>query len=93
MSPASDTVWCGERKGRRASKSNAARKQSGYAVNLRSLDGFLKSQRRQYSGKSFREHRLSGAGRTDHQNIVTAGGGHFERALGAGLATDISEIR
>ena len=29
---------------------------------------------------------------SDHQHVVAAGGSHFERAFGAGLAADIAEI-
>ena len=61
-------------------------------MDLRGLDGFLKRQRRQDSGESFREHRLAGSRRSDQQHVVASGGGHFERALGAGLAAYVAEI-
>ena len=43
-------------------------------------------------GEPRRQHRLAGAGRADHQQIVAAGGGDLERALGAFLALDVLEI-
>ena len=79
-------------KGPAGQQADAARKQPGDAMDLRGLDGFLKRQRRKNAGESFREHGFAGAGRPDHQNIVAAGGSHFERALGGGLAADIAEI-
>jgi hypothetical protein len=39
-----------------------------------------------------RKHRLAGAGRPDHEQVVAAGGGDFERALGALLALDVLEV-
>ena len=74
-------------------QSDAARKQPGDAMDLRGLYRFLKSQWRQDSGEALREHRFTGAWRADHQNIVPAGRSHFQSTLGAGLATDIAEIR
>jgi len=35
---------------------------------------------------------VSGAGRADHEQIVSAGRRHFERALGAFLAFDVGEV-
>ena len=43
-------------------------------------------------GEPRRQHRLAGAGRTDHEQIVAAGGGDLERALGALLALDVLEV-
>ena len=43
-------------------------------------------------GKPRRQHRFAGAGRADHQQIVAAGRGDFERALGAFLALDVGEV-
>ena len=49
-------------------------------------------QRRQDGRQPRGQHRLAGAGRADHQQVVAAGGGDFERALGALLALDVGEI-
>jgi hypothetical protein len=73
-------------------QSDAARQQSRDAVNLRGLDGFLKSQRRKNAGEAFREHGFAGTRRADHQHVVAARGCHFERALGRGLSPDFAKI-
>ena len=49
-------------------------------------------QRRQDGGEPRRQHRLAGAGRPDHQQVMAAGGGDLERALGALLALDVVEV-
>ena len=49
-------------------------------------------ERRQDRGQPRRQHRFAGAGRPDHQQIVTAGRGHFERAFGAFLALDVGKV-
>ena len=49
-------------------------------------------QRRQNRGQPRGQHRFAGAGRADHQEVMPAGGGHFERALGAFLALDVGQI-
>ena len=56
------------------------------------FEQFRRRQRRQNGRQSRRQHRLAGAGRSDHQEIVAAGRGDFERALGAFLALDIGEV-
>src|SRR5208337_5319650 len=40
----------------------------------------------------FRQHGFSRSWRPDHQNVVTAGTGDFERALGGLLAANVFEI-
>src|SRR5258707_1183548 len=49
-------------------------------------------QRRQDGRQPRGQHRLAGAGRADHEQIVAPGGGDFERALGALLALDVLEV-
>ncbi len=49
-------------------------------------------QRRQDRRQPRGEHGFAGAGRADHQQVMAAGGRDFERALGALLALDVSEI-
>ena len=51
-----------------------------------------KRQRRQDAGEPLGQHRLAGAGRADHQDVVAAGRGDFEGALGRGLAAHVAEI-
>ena len=49
-------------------------------------------ERREEGGQPLRQHRLAGAGRPDHQEIMPAGGRHFERALRRLLALDVAKI-
>ena len=49
-------------------------------------------ERRQDGRQPRGQHRLARAGRPDHQEIVPARGGDFERALGALLALDVGEV-
>ncbi len=58
----------------------------------RDFEQLGRRQRRQDRRQPRRQHRLAGAGRPDHQQIVPAGGGDLERALGALLALDVLEI-
>ena len=58
----------------------------------RDFEQLGRRQRRQDRGQPRRQHRLAGAGRADHQEVVAAGGGDFERALGALLALDVGEV-
>ena len=44
------------------------------------------------AGQPAREHRLAGAGRADHQQVVPARGRDLERALGVLLPADVREI-
>jgi hypothetical protein len=58
----------------------------------RHFQKFGRRERRQDGGKPRREHRLAGAGRSDHEQVVAAGGCDFERAFGAFLALDVGEV-
>ena len=49
-------------------------------------------ERRQDAGQPRRQHRFARAGRPDHQQIVAAGGGDFERAFRALLALDVLQV-
>ena len=49
-------------------------------------------ERRQDRGQAPRQHRLAGTGRSDHQEMMPAGRGNFERALGGLLALDVLEV-
>ena len=59
----------------------------------RDFEQFGRRQRRQDRGQPRGQHRLAGARRADHQQVVAAGGGDFERALGALLALDVARGR
>ena len=58
----------------------------------RDFKKFGRRERRQDRGKPRGQHRFAGAGRPDHEQVVAAGGGDFERPLGAFLALDVGEI-
>jgi hypothetical protein len=65
---------------------------TGHRGNHRYLEQFRGGQRRKNGGKPGRQHRLAGAGRTDEQKVVAAGGGDFQGTLGALLPLDVFEI-
>ena len=58
----------------------------------RHFEQLARRERRQDRGQPARQHRLAGAGRADHQQVVAAGGGDLERALGGLLALDVGEV-
>src|SRR5205807_6823595 len=62
-------------------------------LDLGRLHGFAKSDARENPGDALGQHRLARSGRTDHDDIVPAGRGDLEPALGMKLAFDIGEIR
>src|SRR5947199_5121565 len=66
--------------------------QASDAMDLRRLNRFLERQRRNNGRNTFGQHRFSRPGRADHQSVVTAGDGHFNRALHVALTLDITEI-
>ena len=76
----------GEQAGCRA---RAGRRRCG----LGGFERFVEGERRQDAGEALGEHRLAGAGRADHQDVVAAGGGDLEGALGGGLAANVGESR
>ena len=65
---------------------------AGDGVDLGGLEGFVETQRREDGGQALGEHGLAGAGRADHEDVVAAGGGDFEGALGDVLAADVVEV-
>ncbi len=56
------------------------------------FEQFGRRQRRQDRGQPRREHRFAGAGRADHEQVVAAGRGDFERAFRAFLALDVGKV-
>ena len=82
------------RRAKRARAHEAARvfEKSGNAVDARGFDGFFERHRRQDGGNALGEHGLSGTRRTDEQNVVAAGAGNFEGALGGHLAAYVAKI-
>ena len=65
---------------------------SGDAMDARGFDGFLERHGRKDRGDAFCEHRFSRAGRPDKNNVVAAGAGDFEGALGGLLPADVAHV-
>ena len=59
----------------------------------RDLDGLLERERRQDRGQPSRQHGLAGAGRSEHDDVVAAGGRDLQRSLGMGMPPHVGEIR
>ncbi len=76
----------------RANDSRLAREQAGNAVDFRDVERFAQRHRRQDRRKASREHRLSAAGRTDEQHVVTARRSDFQRTLCRELASHVRQI-
>jgi len=76
----------------RADQAAAIFKYASDAVNARGFDGFFERHRRKNGGNTFGEHGFASAGRPDEENVVTAGAGHFESALGGLLAVNIAKV-
>ena len=70
----------------------AVRELAGDRVDHGNLERLGRGERRQDAGQALGEHGLAGAGRADHQQVVTAGRGHLERPLGGLLALDVLEV-
>jgi hypothetical protein len=70
----------------------AAGKLAGNRGDHRDIEQFGRRERRQDRRQALRQHRLAGAGRADHQEIVAAGGGDLERALGGLLSLDVGKV-
>ena len=87
-SAGSEAEWCGSRNGAAADQP-AVGELAGQRVDHRDLERLGRLERRQDAGQARRQHRLAGAGRADHQQVVAAGRGDLERPLGALLALDV----
>ncbi len=66
--------------------------ESGEGVYHRCLERLLRLERGEDTGQTRGEHRLSGAGRADHEDVVPPGGSDLQRALGLFLALHLGEI-
>ncbi len=91
-SPASEIVWCGARNGRVATSGWCEAQRARDAVDLGRLQRLLQRHRREDRGNPLGQHGLARARRADHQQVVPAGHGHLERALGVLLALDVGEV-
>ena len=65
---------------------------AGDGVDLGGLEGFFEAQRGEDGREALGEHGFAGAGRADHEDVVAAGGGDFQGALGDVLAADVAEV-
>ena len=65
---------------------------AGDGSDHRHLQQFRRRQRRQDRRQPRRQHRFAGAGRTHHQQMMSAGGCDLERAFCAFLALDVAQI-
>ena len=90
-SPASETEWCGARKGRAASRPRCAR-QPGHAVHHGGLQRLVEVERRQEAGQAAGQHGLAAAGRPEEEQVVAARGRHLERPLGHLLPGHVGEV-
>ena len=70
----------------------AVLQKAGDRMDHRDREHLLEVERRQQAGQPARHHRLAGAGRADHQQVVAAGGRHLQRPLGALLPLDVLEV-
>ena len=93
MSPASEMVWCGARKGRCAQQPLARLEQPHDAVNLGGLQGLFLVQGRQDGRQPLGQHGLAGPRRADHQDVVAAGRGQQQGPFDRLLALDLPEIQ
>jgi hypothetical protein len=83
--------WWGARNGRRLVSAPPSIAPATEAI-IGDFEQFGGRQRRQDRGQPCREHRLAGPGRTDHQEVVAAGGGDLQCTLGAFLALDVDQV-
>ncbi len=94
---AADQAGVADRVVRRAKRPRGQQRLAGFqqahrGVDARRFDRFAGDQRGQDRRHALGEHRLAGAGRAEHQQIVRAGGGDRDRPLGHLLAADVGEI-
>lgn len=66
--------------------------QARHAVNGGSCQGFLETHGGQDGGDASGQHGLSGSWRTYHQQVVSAGAGHFQGPFGPLLALDMGKV-
>ena len=71
---------------------SAAAQTAGDRLDHAEFERLGRFERRQDARQPRRQHRFARAGRSDHQQIVGAGGGDFERAFGALLALHVLQV-
>ncbi len=70
----------------------AAGDQAGDGMHHRGFQELLRSQGRQQAGQSLRQHRLARSRRPDVEQVVAAGGGDLQGALGVLLAFHLLQV-
>ena len=65
---------------------------AGQRLHHGNLQRFARVQRRQQRRQPLRQHGLAGTGRPDHQQVVAAGSGDLQRALGRFLALHVAQV-
>ena len=65
---------------------------AGDGVYLGGFESFVQGERRQYRGDAFGHHRFSGTRRAYHDEVVTAGGSHFEGAFYVFLPFHVGKV-
>lgn len=65
---------------------------AGSGVDACGFQRFFKGHGGKNGGDSSGEHAFAGAGRTDHQDVVSASGGNFESSFDRGLAGDLGKV-
>ena len=89
--PARETVWWGERNGRSVHQPPGAEARG--AVDLGDLERLVEATSGgRIAGQPAGQHRLARSRRADHQQVVAAGRGDLERALGVGVPADVAEL-
>ena len=87
-----EAEWCGARNGPPVGELAAAELAGDRARSSRLRAARPATAAAGSTGSRARQHRLAGAGRPDHQQIVAAGRRDLERPLGALLALDVGEV-
>src|SRR5438045_72161 len=73
-------------------KSLIGAQHSANAVNLCAFDRLLERHRRNDGGNAFRQHRFARTRRADHEEIVSASDGDFDRPFHVSLAFHVAEV-
>src|SRR5271157_4212790 len=66
---------------------------AGDGVNLGGFQRLIEGERGEDGGQALGQHGFARAGRADHENVMAAGGGHLEGALGRLLAAHVLEVQ
>jgi hypothetical protein len=80
------------RRAERSFRDEPAYQEPGHRMQLGDLERLVPRHRRQDRGEATCQHGLASAGRSHHQDVVSAGGGHLERPTRLRLATDLGEV-